>query len=57
MQRHEAGRIFLEQLISTPECFDHTALQGIKDIETSHGRLKCTLPVEKRVQNRWAVVH
>ena len=35
------------------QCFDHTALQGLKDITTSHGRLTCTLPVDARVQNRY----
>lgn len=38
------------------QCFDHTALQGIKDIKTSHGRLTCTLPVEPGVQNRFHTV-
>lgn len=57
MERHEAGRIWLEHLIRDDPCFDHTALQGIKDIKTSHGRLTCTLPVEPRVQNRYGTLH
>lgn len=57
MARHTAGKIWLEHLIRDDPCFDHTALKGIKDIETSHGRLTCTLPVGPEVQNRYGTLH
>lgn len=57
MSRHTAGKIWLEHMIRDDPCFDHTALRGLKDIETSHGRLTCTLPVSPEVQNRYGTLH
>ena len=33
--------------------FDTTALYGLRDIQASKGRIQATLPVTKRVQNRY----
>ena len=34
-----------QSMIRHGPCFDHTSIGGFKDIETSHGRVTCTLPV------------
>lgn len=33
------------------------ALNGLKDIRATPGRIVCTLPVTKRVQNRYNTLH
>lgn len=37
--------------------FDTTALYGLKDITATPGKVVCTLPVHKRVQNNYLTLH
>ena len=38
-------------------CLPYSALNGLKDIRASSGCVLCTLPVTKRVQNRYNTLH
>ena len=62
----EAAESFLADMISDvqegfqPEAttnFEATALHGLKDITASSGRVVCTLPIKRRVQNRYRTLH
>ncbi|KAK9842085.1 hypothetical protein WJX81_007785 [Elliptochloris bilobata] len=61
----EAGKLFLEALtcageqpdLNAASNFDTTALNGLKDIRATPGHVVCTLPVSKRVQNRYTTLH
>ena len=62
----QAGKLFLQALtgsglessaLQQHIMFDTVALQTIKDIEASEGRLTCLMPVEERVQNRYGTLH
>lgn len=39
------------------QCFDTTALYGLKDISATPGKIVCTLPVHARVQNSYRTLH
>ena len=53
----EAGKLFLEALVSADGCFDHTALQNLHNVRASPGRVQCTMPVDDSVRNRYGTLH
>lgn len=62
----EAGKLFLESLtgsgledldLDNAPVFDTVALNTIRDIKATDGRVTCVIPVEPRVQNRYGTLH
>lgn len=53
----ELGKLFLESLVNSDGCFDHTALRGVRDIRASPGRIQCTMTVDASVRNRYGTLH
>lgn len=53
----ECGKLFLEALVDTEGCFDHTALQNLRNIRASPGRIEATMTVDNSVRNRYETLH